>query len=252
MLYIKAKNIENRRRELLSMADKQEIEKKRAEIKRIFKEFNDRRMLLGIEKSTEPSTIICEGVEVSIKDDKILPISILPEGFKNNNEFIVPDWLECLSDISNFYSYFRKSYSFIAFNQKSIYDSLSKFEKISFINDDIELYPFELERCNRLKYADVSVFGRIPAGLFADCKLLEEVDARNLEVIDKSTFLNCKSLKKIIISSKLRRVKQKAFCNVSENLEIEVIDNLNNNLRIRKDENDLFRLAIERYKKAIK
>lgn len=227
------------------MSYKEEIENERDKIKQVYQEYLDRRCLLNI-REERTATLFYEGVEFLVRNGKIIPLDI--DCSKDTKEFIVPEWLECFSESRDYINYYLNKVRFG--NEKSVYAALSNFERIKFISDDIVLNPFELSCCEKLKYADISVLSRAPAGLFSNCKLLEEVDARKLEVIEKATFQNCINLKKVIISSSLRRVKQKAFSNINENLEIEVIDSLNKELRIRKDNSNIFKEAIERHKEA--
>lgn len=233
---------------------KDDIVRKREYIKDMFKNYVERGLLLDTINlnSTEPFTILCENIELTVRKDKIVPLYINLEAFKDTKEFIVPDWFECFSDDISYYNYFRSNFYFVYKKERSLYSDLCHFNKLTFVSNDILLKPFELEHLEELKNVDIAVFNKVPAGLFANCKALEDVDARNLEVIERGTFQNCKSLKKVVIGSKLKRVEQKAFINVKADLEVEVTDSLNKNLRIRKDGNTAFKAAIEIYKKSVR
>jgi len=226
-----------------------EIDEMRNTVKQLYQDYQMRCLALNLSLNLSKPCII-DGVEIEVNsDNKIVPLRFYPDALTNGDTLIMPLWLDITSENYFVYRYSDFDLAGIEIDERNVYNTIYNFEKLIFVSNYIQLKQFAFLKCKFLKYVDVSIFNKLVIGMFKNCYSLEVADIRNIEVLDKEVFENCKNLKKVIISSKLKRVRERAFKCVGIGLELEVVDYINEGLRVRRDGNYAFYKALEKYKK---
>lgn len=187
-----------------------------------------------------------DGIEIEEDANGLLfPVRYHPEAFENGDTLRIPAFLESVLDSKE-----KRVYPYTTWRlNQNVYTTMNNLKRLVIEGDDTKIQNYAFMNSRYLEYVDMSVYKTVPIGVFRDCDRLKVADIRNVEVIGKNSFEGCISLKKIIISSKLKRVCGMAFNGITDELEIEVIDGFNKSLYINQNGNKLFYDLVRKCKK---